>query len=143
MEASHKNFRLIVKNVHTSDGKHAVDFIEWYEKIRISLKIYDKGRFPSPTEGAGTICGDRHRRFQARGLEHGQRGLVQRAVLPDKRCSMLRRPPLCRQDTRRGRRTRTARVGRPSRKLRRLFEGSAQSRARQNELCANESGPRP
>ena len=38
MEASHKNFQVIVKNVHTFDGKNAPDFIEWYEKIRISLK---------------------------------------------------------------------------------------------------------
>ena len=38
MEASHKNFQVTVKNVHTFDGKNAADFIEWYEKIRISLK---------------------------------------------------------------------------------------------------------
>ena len=46
MEASHKNFQVIVKNVHTFDGKNATDFIEWYEKIRISLNIYDKAAFP-------------------------------------------------------------------------------------------------
>ena len=45
MEASHKNFQVIIKNVHTSDGKNAADFIEWYEKIRISLIIYDKAAF--------------------------------------------------------------------------------------------------
>ena len=42
MEASHKNFEAIVKNVHTFDGKNAADFIEWYEKIQVSLNIYDK-----------------------------------------------------------------------------------------------------
>ena len=42
MEASHKNVQVIVKNVHTFGGKNAADFIEWYEKIRISLNIYDK-----------------------------------------------------------------------------------------------------
>ena len=31
-----------MKIVHTFDGKNAADFIEWYEKIRISLNIYDK-----------------------------------------------------------------------------------------------------
>ena len=56
---------------------------------------------------------------------------------------MLRRLPLCRQDTQRGPRTRIPCVGRPSQKVRRLFEGSAQSGARQNELRVNESGPRP
>ena len=45
MEASHKNFQVIVKNVRTFDGKNAADFIEWYEKIRISLNIYDKAVF--------------------------------------------------------------------------------------------------
>ena len=45
MEASHKNFQEIVKNVHTFDGKNAAGFIEWYEKIRISLNIYDKADF--------------------------------------------------------------------------------------------------
>ena len=45
MEASLKNFEVIVKNVHTFDGKNAADFIEWYEKIRISLNIYDKAAF--------------------------------------------------------------------------------------------------
>ena len=45
MEASHKKFQVIVKNVHTFDGKNAVDFIEWYEKIRTSFKIYDKVAF--------------------------------------------------------------------------------------------------
>ena len=45
MEASHKNFKVIVKNVHTFDGNNAADFIEWYEKIRISLNIYDKAAF--------------------------------------------------------------------------------------------------
>ena len=44
-EASHKNFQVIVKNLHTFDGKNATDFIEWYEKIRISLNIYDKAAF--------------------------------------------------------------------------------------------------
>ena len=34
-----------MKNVHTFDGKNAADFIEWYEKIRISLNIYDKAAF--------------------------------------------------------------------------------------------------
>ena len=37
METSHKNFQLILKNVHTFDGKNAADFHEWCEKIRISL----------------------------------------------------------------------------------------------------------
>ena len=45
MEASHKNYQVIVKNVHTFDGKNAVDFIEWYEEIRISLNIYDEATF--------------------------------------------------------------------------------------------------
>ena len=45
MEASHKNFRMIVKNVGTFDGKNAADFIEWYETIRISLNINDKAAF--------------------------------------------------------------------------------------------------
>ena len=45
MEASHKNFQVIVKNVHTFDGKNAADFIEWYEKILISLNIYNKAAF--------------------------------------------------------------------------------------------------
>ena len=45
MGASHNNFQLIVKDIHTFDGKNAVDFIEWYEKIRISLNIYDKAAF--------------------------------------------------------------------------------------------------
>ena len=39
------NFQVIVKNVHAFDGKNATDFIEWYEKIRISLNIYDKAGF--------------------------------------------------------------------------------------------------
>ena len=37
--------QVIVKNVHTFDGENAADFIEWYEKIRISLNIYDKAAF--------------------------------------------------------------------------------------------------
>ena len=45
MEAYPKNFQVIVKNVHTFDSKNAADFIEWYEKIRISLSIYDKATF--------------------------------------------------------------------------------------------------
>ena len=45
MEASHKNFQVIGKNVHTFDGKNAADFIECYEKIRISLNINDKAAF--------------------------------------------------------------------------------------------------
>ena len=45
MEASHKNFQMIVKNVHTFDGKNAADFVEWHENIRISLDIYDKVAF--------------------------------------------------------------------------------------------------
>ena len=45
MEASHKNFQVIVKNIHTFDGKNAADFIEWYERIGISLNIYDKAAF--------------------------------------------------------------------------------------------------
>ena len=45
MEASHRNFQVIVKNIHTFDGKNAADFIEWYEKIRISLNVYDKAAF--------------------------------------------------------------------------------------------------
>ena len=51
METSHKNFQVIVKNVHTFDGKNAADFIEWYEKIRISLNIYDKAAV-RPLQGA-------------------------------------------------------------------------------------------
>ena len=34
-----------MKNVHTFDGKNAADFIEWYEKIRISMNIYDNAAF--------------------------------------------------------------------------------------------------
>ena len=45
MEASHKNFQVVVVNVHTFDGKNAADFIKCYEKIRISLNIYDKAAF--------------------------------------------------------------------------------------------------
>ena len=45
MEASHNNFEVIVKNVHTFDGKNVADFIEWYEKICISLKFYEKAAF--------------------------------------------------------------------------------------------------
>ena len=45
MEPSHKNIQVIVKNVHTFDGKNAANFTEWYEKIRISLNIYDKAAF--------------------------------------------------------------------------------------------------
>ena len=45
MEAYPKCFQVIVKNVHTFDSKKAADFIEWYEKIRISLSIYDKAAF--------------------------------------------------------------------------------------------------
>ena len=36
---------VIVKNVYTFDGKNAADFLEWYEKIRISLNIYHKSAF--------------------------------------------------------------------------------------------------
>ena len=39
---------MIVKNIHTFDVKNAGDFIEWYEKIRISLNIYDKAAFRGP-----------------------------------------------------------------------------------------------
>ena len=108
----------------------------WPQRLR-------QGHFSSPIGSAGTIGGDRHRRFHGRDLKHGQRGLVQRTVLHDEKCSMLRRPPLCRQDTRRGFRTRTTRVGRPTRNVRRLFEGGAQSGARQHEFRANQFGPRP
>ena len=45
MEAFHKNFQVIVNNVHTFDGKNEADFIEWYETIRISLSTYDKAAF--------------------------------------------------------------------------------------------------
>ena len=45
MEASHKHFQVVVKNVHTLDGKNAADFIEWYETIRINFNIYDKAAF--------------------------------------------------------------------------------------------------
>ena len=36
---------MIVKHVHIFDGNNAADFIEWYERIRISLNIYDKAAF--------------------------------------------------------------------------------------------------
>ena len=36
---------MIANNIHTFDGKNAADFIEWYEKIRINLDIYDKATF--------------------------------------------------------------------------------------------------
>ena len=49
----------------------------------------------------------------------------------------------CRQHTQRGLRTRTTPVGRPSQKVRRLFDGDAQSGARQHEFRANEFGPTP
>ena len=42
---AHKNFQVIVKNVHTFDGKNGADFIQWYEKICISFNIYDKAAF--------------------------------------------------------------------------------------------------
>ena len=45
MGASHNNFQVIEKDIHTFDGKNAVDFIEWYDKFRISLNIYDKAAF--------------------------------------------------------------------------------------------------
>ena len=45
MEASHRNFQVVVKNVHSFDGKDAANFIEWYEKIRISLNIYNRAAF--------------------------------------------------------------------------------------------------
>ena len=45
MGASHNSFQVIVKDIHTFDGKNAVEFIEWYEKVRISLNIYDKAAF--------------------------------------------------------------------------------------------------
>ena len=37
MEASHTNLQVIVKNVHTFDGKNAVDFIDWYEISALTL----------------------------------------------------------------------------------------------------------
>ena len=40
-----KNFEVIVKNVHTFDGKNAADFIVRCEKICNSLNIYDKPVF--------------------------------------------------------------------------------------------------
>ena len=69
MEAFLKNFQVIMKNVHTFDGKNAADFIEWYEKIRITLDIYDKAAFrvlqrdPVPsaaTETRNTVNEDLH-----------------------------------------------------------------------------------
>ena len=45
MVASHNNFLVVMKNVHTFDGKNTAYFIEWYEKIRINLNIYDKAAF--------------------------------------------------------------------------------------------------
>ena len=45
MEATHKNFQVIVKNIHAFNGKNAAEFIEWYEKIRINLHIYDNVAF--------------------------------------------------------------------------------------------------
>ena len=45
MGASHNNFHMIVKDIHTFDGKNAVDFIEWDDKVRIGLNIYDKAAF--------------------------------------------------------------------------------------------------
>ena len=58
MEASHNNFQVIGENVHTFDGKSAANFIEWYEKIRISLTIYNKTTFRvlqgAPVPSAGT-----------------------------------------------------------------------------------------
>ena len=45
MEPSHKNFQVIVKSIHTFDGKNAADSTDWYEKIRNSLNIYDKAVF--------------------------------------------------------------------------------------------------
>ena len=56
MEASHKNFQVIVKNVHTFDGKKAADFIEWYEKIRISLNFYDHKAAFRVLQGAPALC---------------------------------------------------------------------------------------
>ena len=53
MEACHKNFQVIMKNFHTVDGKNAAHFIGWYEKIRISLNIYDKAAF-------GVLTGSRY-----------------------------------------------------------------------------------
>ena len=60
MGASRNNFQVIVEVIHTFDGKNAVDFIEWYEKVRISLNIYDKADFrvlkvePVPSAATGT-----------------------------------------------------------------------------------------
>ena len=60
MHETNKKFQVIVKNVHTFNGKNAGDFIVWYEKIRISLDIYDRAVFgvllgesqsPVPTVG--------------------------------------------------------------------------------------------
>ena len=45
MEASHNNSPGDREERHTFDGENAADFIEWYEKIRISLNIYDKAAF--------------------------------------------------------------------------------------------------
>ena len=45
MEASHKNFQVIVKNGHTFDDKNAADFIEWYENIHFSFNSYGKVTF--------------------------------------------------------------------------------------------------
>ena len=99
MEASYSNFQVIGKNVHTVDGKNAADFIEWYKKIRISLDIYDKAAFRVP-QGAPVPSAATDTDGSKLSLGHDQRGLVKRAVFHNERCSMLRRPPLCRQDTR-------------------------------------------
>ena len=43
MDGTNKNFHVIVKSVHTSDGKKStVEFIVWHE---ISINIYDKTVF--------------------------------------------------------------------------------------------------
>ena len=143
MKAFHKNFQVIVKDIHTVVGKNAADFIEWYKKVRISLNIYDKAVFrvlqgaPIPSAATDTDGS----KLAAWNTANEDLYSVLFFRTKGEACSVVRR--FAGKTLDEGSEHVTTRVGRPLRKVRRLFGGSAQSGVRQNELRANESGPRP
>ena len=132
-----------MKNVHTFDGKNAADFIDWYEKIRTSLNIYDKGALPvlqratvpsaaADTDGSKLAAWNTVSEDLYNVLFYTTKGEA---------CSVVRRFAGKALDEGSGHGQRAWDT------LRKTFGGclreAPQSGARQNELRANESGPRP
>ena len=63
MGRTNKDFQVVVKNVHTFDGKNAADFIVWHEKICIiSPQHLRQSRLSDPSWKVAASCDGRRQR---------------------------------------------------------------------------------